>query len=75
LTNVTVPLPLENEEKERFDVGAMPPPKDASGDFGGVEAGLADHSFNTEVLDSQHSAANLRQSMHKYLQTKQGSIL
>lgn len=69
---------VENEEKEKFDVRAMPPPKDlplspdAVGASGGVGAvsGLADCSFNTEVLDSQHSAANLRQSMQKYLQSK-----
>ena len=64
----------ENEEKERFDVRAMPPPKDLSPDVEGAHGGGGGHgddSFNTEVLDSQHSAANLRQSMQKYLQSKQ----
>lgn len=61
----------ENEEKERFDVRAMPPPKDLSPDIEGAIGGHGDDSFNTELLDSQHSAANLRQSMQKYLQSKQ----
>ena len=39
-------------------------------DVAGAVGGIADSSFNTEVLDSQHSAANLRQSMQKYLQSK-----
>jgi hypothetical protein len=29
-----------------------------------------DESFNSEMLDSQHSAENLRQSMQKYFQSK-----
>ncbi len=66
---------VANEEKERFDVRAMPPPKEIgalSPEPGGASGGsLADESFNTEVLDSQHSAANLRQSMQKYLHSKQ----
>ena len=62
----------ENEEKEKLDVRAMPPPKDVaiSPEVVGAAGGLADCSFNTEVLESQNSAANLRQSMQKYLQSK-----
>ena len=62
----------ENEEKEKLDVRAMPPPKDVpiSPEVFGASGGLADCSFNTEILESQNSAANLRQSMQKYLLSK-----
>jgi len=75
LAGLEVEENVANEEKERFDVRAMPPPKDLatlSPEPGGASGGsLGDESFNTEVLDSQHSADNLRQSMQKYLQSKQ----
>ena len=50
----------------------MPPPKDVpiSPEVFGASGGLADCSFNTEILESQNSAANLRQSMQKYLLSK-----
>ena len=47
-----------------LSVRAMPAPKNPSGD----------DSFNTERLDDQNSAENLRQSMHKYLQSKQSHL-
>ena len=47
----------------RLDVRAMPFPR--------TTASSGDDSFNTERLDEQNSAENIRSSMQKYLQSKQ----
>ena len=44
----------------RLDVRAMPFPR--------TTASSGDDSFNTERLDEQNSAENIRSSMQKYLQ-------
>ena len=51
----------------RLDVRAMPLPKNSSSS--------ADDSFNTERLEDQNSAENLRQSMQKYLHSKQSHLM
>ena len=46
----------------RLDVRAMPFPR--------TTASSGDDSFNTERLDEQNSAENIRSSMQKYLQVR-----
>lgn len=48
----------------KLDIRAMPFPRTAGGSSG-------DDSFNTERLDEQSSADNIRQSMQRYLHSKQ----
>lgn len=50
---------------QKLDIRAMPLPRPSTA------ASSGDDSFNTERLDEQSSAQSLRQSMHKYLQSKQ----
>jgi hypothetical protein len=52
-----------SSSSSRLDVRAMPFPRTAGASSG-------DDSFNTERLDEQNSAENIRQSMQKYLQSK-----
>ena len=54
----------------RLDVRAMPLPKN-----NGNGSSSADDSFNTERLEDQNSAENLRQSMQKYLHSKQSHLM